>query len=508
MSTEDQSSETQVEGWDLHGWCGVVQMDLGQLRTALGKAHDSQVRRPLTFETVITPGAAWFVFHGQVGAPVLEFAGVGTDAFVSVRRVVSDAVHLMLGKEQGGQVREVRQVDVYPADASVSVESELHNCRGVYQPDGSVVLNWQAAPRYRFVRNEHDDALMASRFVQGLQSAGEPIGWLGKQQYISKMMTGARFRLYIEYRTLWAELWLYFAALGHPEGRSPTALPARAQPAGGQGTTIPGSVVAYFDLDKYTTEFGPRDLLDLPYVIYPYARLRPGAFQELPGRLYHMTYLPLLSAPQDLATPVQQRAFLGAGINPAMKSIQRGTSRFPLLLARLPTSNVTISSGSEGQVLKVDELWYYQPPPALAPAAVYDADSKTVPTAALKSSVDTLVSVDTVSARHNVVWAKAAYLVYNAAPTHYLRMSRLGERLQLTLCYRDKRGDEQVVDPADIEWTVLAGNGSVSRYGIFTQGNAISGCTALLAVEPDDRRWYWAAMIVPSLAIDELLELQ
>ncbi|MNN60494.1 hypothetical protein D3C81_1756830 [compost metagenome] len=93
-------------------------------------------------------------------------------------------------------------------------------------------------------------------------------------------------------------------------------------------------------------------------------------------------------------------------------------------------------------------------------------------------------------------------------PTHFLRLGKVQGKLQLSLCFINKNDVEEVVDPADIEWTVLAGNGSVSQEGLYTPGTDLRGCSAILAVESDNRRWYWAVAVLPPLAVDQLVDLQ
>ena len=55
---------------------------------------------------------------------------------------------------------------------------------------------------------------------------------------------------------------------------------------------------------------------------------------------------------------------------------------------------------------------------------------------------------------------------------------------------------------------MLAGNGSVSQEGLYTPGTDLRGCSAILAVESDNRRWYWAVAVLPPLAVDQLVDLQ
>ena len=90
----------------------------------------------------------------------------------------------------------------------------------------------------------------------------------------------------------------------------------------------------------------------------------------------------------------------------------------------------------------------------------------------------------------------STYVVLNASPTHYLRVDERGYQAGLTLCYLNRSGEEVVVAPADIEWRVLDGGGVMDASGTFTPGSD-QPFSVVLAIEKDDRRLYWAVIILP-----------
>jgi len=507
MANNDLNSDAAVSDWNLYGWSGVVTIGMGQLNNDLRSSHDVNARSPLSIETVITPDRVWLAFHGRIGAPLLGFADDGVNSRLSVRRIISQAMHLTLRKDLGWPVRGVITVEAYDSDVTASVESRVNETRGIYEADGSVVLTWPRTPEYRFVHNDREDPLMGAMVAESLHNKGEPIGWLGRQPRISALMSGARLRFHIHDPLIRTNVSVYFAARHQREGGTPGALLAGAQPDQPQAMSVPLSVVALLELDKYRgIEFDNRDLYDLPCIVSPPGKLRPSKYTYTEN-VYHLLYVPNVSA-QVAPAAVHIQAPRDMGINPAMMVAQRGGSLIPLKLPK-SASGVTLAAGCHGQVQKVDEQWYYQPAPELNPAAVYDAESKTVPAAALKSSVDAPVYVDLVSTTGSPR-ATSAFLIYNAIPTHYFRLSKVGEQLQLQLCFQNRKGEERVVDPNDIEWKIVAGNGSISQEGIFRHGDALSGCTVVQAIDldEDDDDWYWGVIILPPLDTDELIKMQ
>ncbi|MFB4393054.1 MULTISPECIES: hypothetical protein [unclassified Pseudomonas] len=484
----------------LKGWVGCLGYPLSRLNEALQSAHKNSPGRPLYLETVITPGTAWSAFRGTVSAPLLQFGeGTGTQAMLTVSREVSKAIHLVLGKDSGRKHREVRQVEAdWSSEGTLSAETEVFNHVGSYQADGSIVLNWRSRPRYSFIQGDVDDPTKAARLAEGLEEIGEPMGWLGKREYLSPPLVGARFRLVVDTGLLgFREVWLYFSTLREADGR----VEARSQ-------DLLIYVTCYLDLLKLEAagNWEGNDLLQLPYVLYPSGKLIAGEWKELAGNVYEMKFTRLRGASTDEAT---EPSALSLVTNPVARVVQRGQQ--PLRLEHNGGAlavDMTLRQGGVGAIEQMEGAWYYRPPVLMDPGALYDAQGKTQQLPALKSSVMAPANVDFIDTTLRNLKTTSACLIFNVMQTHFLRMSMIDGQLYLRLWYIDKSGAEVPVNTALTEWSVLAGNGKISQEGGFVPGQALSGCTVIQAVEPDDRRWYWAVIIIPDLDPDELLKLQ
>ncbi|MBK5007171.1 hypothetical protein [Pseudomonas sp. S32] len=523
MNSAEESEKEGVFSDDLFGWSGYLRCYLEHVNTASEEFSQRSASQRSTFEMVITPGRQWFAFSGQLTAPLLAFSVRGNrQGYVSVSRRVSNAVHLLLGKEPGAKVREVRRVEVYLSQATVGVESELWNTLGSYRVDGNVVLSWQAPPRLYFIRDGQDDPALAARFNDGMRETERPLGWLSQQQHYSHLLAGATFRVVLESSGWAPKIILYFAVSGRSQGQLPpasqTALPCGV--AGERSLLGSGDVLCHVDtkvgnIGAVSSESVnlPNDLLYLPDIIYPHRTQHLRSIKDLDNKIIEVEFASSLVMAQasSAPTPTMRR---NLALIPAMVISQRGGQAIPLTvdIPYKPNSfRHSQRTPQHGVVRMLDGELFYEPPPALALVLACDEGSKTTTSAALKTNQLGLVSVDILDvyhARSPFIPASAAFLIYNTPTTHFFRMSKAGDALRLTLHYVDKRGNELAVDPADIEWKVLAGDGAISQEGILTPSQGYSGCTAIQAVEYDDVRWYWSAIIIPPLSVDELLALQ
>lgn len=523
MNAAGEGEKEGVFSDDLFGWSGYVRCYLGHLNTTLEEYSQRSASQRTTFEMIITPGRQWFAFSGQLTSPLLEFDVHGPGkGYLKLSHGVSNAVHLVLSKEPGAKVREVSRVEVYLSQATVGVESDLWNVQGSYRVDGNVVLNWLTPPRLSFIRDGHDDPALAARFNDGMRETGRPLGWLSQQQHYSHLLAGATFRMGLD-SSGWAhKIFLYFAV----SGRSPGQLPPASQTALSCGVegghSLPGLGEVLCHVDTKVGNIGavssdrvnlPNDLMFLPDIIYPHLTQFLTGIKDLANDIIELKFAPVsrtayaTSAP----TPTMRR---NLALIPAMVISPRGAQAIPLAvdIPYEPKSFRHSHRTPQHGVVRMSEgELFYDPPPVLALALACDEGSKTATCAALKTNQLGLVSVDILDvyhARSPFIPASAAFLIYNTPTTHFFRMSKAGDALRLTLHYVDKRGNELAVDPADIEWKVLAGDGAISQEGILTPSQGYSGCTAIQAVEYDDVRWYWSAIIIPPLSVDELLALQ
>lgn len=483
----------------LNGWVGCLGYPLSPLNEDLQSANKQSPDSSLYTESVITPGTAWSAFRGIVGAPLLQFgSGNGAQAMLTVSRKVSKGVHLALAKDPGRKHREVRQVDVEQGSAAtLSAETEVLNLVGTYQADGSVVLNWKIRPHYSYVQAGVDNPLRAARLAEGLEQIGEPMGWLGKRQYLSLPLVGARFRLVVDSVEFGLRrVWLYFSTSREADGRAET---------GSKDTPL--VVACHLNLSKIASgNWVDDDLLELPYFLYPQGKLRAAQWQELGSNVYEMKFNRSSGASVEEAI---EPASLSLLINPVVRVVQRGVQ--PLKLEHNWGSlvvDMALRPGGAGEIEQQGDHWYYRPPAFPGTAVAYNEKGKTQQPPALKSSVMVPVDVDFIDAKLLNLTTTSACLLFNMPQTHFLRMSVIDGALYLRLFYVNKSGTEVPVDTAQTEWSVLAGDGKVSQEGAFTPGRSLSGCTVIQAVDPDDYEWYWAVLVIPDLAPDELLKLQ
>lgn len=417
---------------------------------------------------------------------------------LTVSRKVSQGVHLLLGRDPGRKHREVRQVDAeWGSAATLSAQTEVFNHEGIYQADGSIVLNWKTRPRYSFIQGGVDDPIRAARLAEGLEQIGEPMGWLGKRDYLSPPLVGARFRLVVGTVDLGLRrVWLYFSTAPEADGRAE---------AGSKDTPL--LVACHYNGAKMASaNWVDRDLLELPYFLYPHGKLQAGVWQELGSNVWELRFNRSFGASAEQASAPASLSLL---INPVVRVIQRGVQ--PLKLDHnwgSLVADMALRPGGAGGIEQVGDAWFYRPPALPGSAAVYDDKGKTQQLPALKSSVMVPVDVDFLDAKLLNLTTTSACLLFNMMQTHFLRMSVIDGALYLRLYYVNKSGAEVPVDTAQTEWIVLAGDGKVSQEGAYTPGQALSGCTVIQAVEADDDVWYWAVIIIPALKPDELLKLQ
>ncbi|WP_060518423.1 hypothetical protein [Pseudomonas sp. NBRC 111134] len=505
MDNEHNQSSSELNGWD-----GLIMVSVNQLNTALAKAHEQTDSQPLMLETIITPGQTWFRSYGVVGAPLLAVGSTaGSAASASLSRVLSEAVELIMGKNSGVPVRSVMQVSKPSRDALLRADFLLAEREGTYRPDGLVVLSDVPAADYHLIRDGQDDTLMAARYAQALRSINDSLMSLGRQQYNSPLFANASFKLTVVKPIIYSEeLVLYFSFSQAIRDTLRSAVPTTPVHRVEHDKNHSFMVQVRMATKRVPGDAESEWLLNLPYIIYPYQTLRAGQWQPISEEIYQMIFLPRLSLPDAITVRAEPLDAI-KDINPIITVVQRGSVRYPMQVAMTHPAGVSLIGDVRGTLQREAGVWFYKSPPVLPASSVTpDDDSKTVPLAVLKAGDLVPVNIDIAQIDGGGASASAAFLIFNMTPTHFLRLGKVQGKLQLSLCFINKNDVEEVVDPADIEWTVLAGNGSVSQEGLYTPGTDLRGCSAILAVESDNRRWYWAVAVLPPLAVDQLVDLQ
>ncbi|WP_166367082.1 hypothetical protein [Pseudomonas akapageensis] len=170
-----------------------------------------------------------------------------------------------------------------------------------------------------------------------------------------------------------------------------------------------------------------------------------------------------------------------------------------------PGSTGGLQSAPAGQTL-------YTPPASPRPAVIFDASAKTLEPAAVRSSTDRLVTLDTIKVRGLINTETSSVVVVHIPQTHFFRVEKTpaGNGLQLKFYYVDKQGVEVRVADADTQWTLLSGDGALSPQGVYTPAvNGRCRFAVIRAIEDDDQRWYWAFIVVPLplISIDRFVSL-
>jgi hypothetical protein len=199
-------------------------------------------------------------------------------------------------------------------------------------------------------------------------------------------------------------------------------------------------------------------------------------------------------------------------LNPVVQVVSRGDARIELsYTADSAPAQWLMSEGSQGQYQLADGKNWYVPPDTMKPAAVPHDDPRMMGQSVMKQAVQGPLIADTVTVTSSLGdQADAVFLVHNIQQTHYFRISKSGAGLKLTLCYKNKQGNEVVVPSADIEWTVVNGNGRITQDGVFTPFVlAPTAFTTIQAVEYDENRWYWACITIPlpMVSVDQVLQM-
>jgi len=119
---------------------------------------------------------------------------------------------------------------------------------------------------------------------------------------------------------------------------------------------------------------------------------------------------------------------------------------------------------------------------------------------------------DVVTAAGVGAQASALFVTTFLGPTNFIRFHAEGAALRLGCCYYNIDQEEVELQPQDVEWFILAGNGKVSAQGIFTpQSAAPSPLTILMARDRRvDWEWRFAVTIIPMplLTLRDVLRLQ
>ncbi|KHL76422.1 hypothetical protein PpSQ1_00070 [Pseudomonas putida] len=178
----------------------------------------------------------------------------------------------------------------------------------------------------------------------------------------------------------------------------------------------------------------------------------------------------------------------------------------------VPGAAWNVSGEAGGSIVKVGSDHFYQPA-TKPPGLMFSEPGETLIPAVLKSSYPLLPArADVVTAAGGGAEASALFVTTFIGPTNFIRFHAEGAALRLSCCYFNIDQEEVELQPKDVKWYILAGNGEVSAQGIFTPLSAApSPVTILMAQDIRvDTEWRFAVTIIPMplLSLRDVLRLQ
>lgn len=201
-------------------------------------------------------------------------------------------------------------------------------------------------------------------------------------------------------------------------------------------------------------------------------------------------------------------------IDPQARIFPAGELKQQLSFAGTSISDPAWSVAGEagGRIVKEGSDHFYEPA-TKPPGLLFSEPGETLIPAVLKSSYPQLPArTDVVTAAGGGARASALYVTTFLGPTHFIRFHAEGATLRLGCCYFDRRSQEVELQPKDVKWYILAGNGEVSEQGIFTPRSAEPSPVTILMAE--DLRfvdeWRFAVTIIPMplLSLRDVVRLQ
>lgn len=216
-------------------------------------------------------------------------------------------------------------------------------------------------------------------------------------------------------------------------------------------------------------------------------------------------------------TPCNPSTVSSAGathtIAPQARIIHAGESpeQLGFVGTAVPSAVWSVEGDAGGKIVKVGSDHFYEA--AKKPSGLlFSNPGDTLIPAVLISSYPSLPArADVVTATGGGAQASALFVTTFLYPTNFIRFHAEGNALRLSCCYFNLDLEETVLQPKDVEWFILAGNGEVSAQGIFTpQSAAPSPVTIVMARDTRLDIWRFAVTIIPMPLLDlhDVLRLQ
>ncbi|WP_110637749.1 hypothetical protein [Pseudomonas sp. CC120222-01a] len=463
----------------------------------------------VALESVVTPGITWRWFVGEISSPWYSFYEDGRFELV-VGRDISNETNITLSvNERQGAFREILTIE-----SSSTVQRTL--CQAFPLEGARIGFSGgyyrlsNTEPTHYVVRSGDTTRYPreAEMFLPYLKGDGK--GW--RTLSLAREKSGLAETLTGYFRRVDAvNVTLFLHREGKPVGK--LSLNAGADATGGKSSPPyvgPNEfLLAYYSVDLLLPLPPRGDMAGVLALLAP--RSRVEKLRSAVAGIDIWAEVAALASVNEAST-AEVPDSTEPGLNPVLHVVSRGDAKIELFEATGGTSvQWHMNEGALGELDSAGGRHWYVPPKDLDAAIAYEEDEKLEGLSVRKSAVSDPLVVDTVTASlSGGEGADAAFLVHNIKQTHYFRMSKEAGRLKLALYYKDRHSNEVLVPDADIEWRVVSGNGRVSQIGAFVPAVlAPSAFTTVLAIEHDDKRWYWACITIPlpMVSVDQVLDM-
>ncbi|MEJ5862540.1 hypothetical protein [Pseudomonas farsensis] len=460
------------------------------------------------FDRIVEVGRSWENSHIVLSRPLASYnSPYCSPGKLEIRRLVLQDLNIRLGMDPGDRIRGIREIRVVDRTANryLFQEFPLDAFIGTYHRDGSVALKISKGSRFYMaylglgpIEADEPAAMGYRQHFEALPDAQRVVMLRQVKRSESGPPWPTPSHFYVRKasdRSDW--YWFYLNHDDMPDGLLPynrsAELPANVTDTrptfyfmpSPDGRLAPSGQDDSFD--EMIQWLYPEGVL-----LFQYSR-RPSADT---GYELEMVYEYAYARRDPVPIAQEAPATLRQYADPLVKLVSGVRNR--TLLSALPHTGHapawTFKGKAHGALeLTGNDCWYC--PPA-DPGVPHDNTGKTLRPCIYKAPEFSPVVIDKVISGTAENPLQSTYVVLNAQPTHYFRVEERGHQVGLQLCYQAHSGGEVVVAPEDIEWHVLDGEGVMDAAGAFTPGRD-QPFSVVLAIEKDDRRLYWAVIILP-----------
>ncbi|VVM98235.1 hypothetical protein PS623_03146 [Pseudomonas fluorescens] len=438
----------------------------------------------------IVEGNVWRVGTLAVGVPRVHYG----DHYISLTLPVAKDSQFTFRAELGRAVRRVHEIlEVLPgADTTFTVKVPLANGYLRYKTiEGRVVrLQWSGQATF--------------------ENSGGDYNWAALSEFYK---TAARVNLYEvlppvspllhdikgSYTIRDDSMDLVLSSLSGEHAavdETPASAPARAGDAG---------VLSFLSIlfPEVLTGLPPVDRAWLANFCTPPASLRFTAGQLIPELLMYWAMYDVSS----VAAPDHSQALAAPplSITPRLRLVGAGDEKQALSLPPgAPSVQWSFEGRALGRLVNEQGQMFYYPPNSPSPAFVLEANNKTRHPVARRSDAGTLISADVIKATAGGQSATSTFVALHTTESHYIKAQLANNKVKLKVFYETWGGVVEVPD-AQVRWTVISGNGSMSAAGVFTpHPSDPSPFTVLLAEDTQDQAQfhYWTSIVLPVPTLD------